>query len=106
MVFADDLKKSIRWFHGVTRADEPALRFDVTQQIDAARVNELRQGSERTLIETGFEEIHLRVSLDDKVWLNRASELTANAPTNIGTSRIPIFMPLRTIRPRPRSLCC
>ena len=53
--FTDDLKKSIRRVHGVTRDDESALPFDVTQEFDAALINELRQGSDPTLIETGLE---------------------------------------------------
>jgi hypothetical protein len=60
-LFANDLKKSIRRAHSVTRGDEPTLPFDVTQEIGAALVDELRQGSEPTLIETDFDEIHSRV---------------------------------------------
>ena len=38
---------------------EPALPFDVTQEIDPALVDELRRGNEPTLTQTDFEEITL-----------------------------------------------
>ena len=39
--------------------NEPALPFDVTQEIDPALVADLRRGDEATLTQTDFEEITL-----------------------------------------------
>jgi hypothetical protein len=39
--------------------NEPALPFDVTQEIDPALVEDLRRGHETTLTEADFDEITL-----------------------------------------------
>ena len=39
--------------------NEPALPFDVTQEIDSALVDDLRRGNEPTLTQTDFDEITL-----------------------------------------------
>jgi hypothetical protein len=39
--------------------NDPALPFDVTQEIDPALVADLRRGDEATLTQTDFEEITL-----------------------------------------------
>ena len=43
------------------RPDEPALPFDVTQEIDASLVDELRRTGEPTLAQDEFEDIALVV---------------------------------------------
>jgi len=48
-----------RRLSGGNRSEQPALPFDVTQEIDPALVEDLRPGVEPTLTQTDFEEITL-----------------------------------------------
>ena len=41
----------------IDRRDEPALPFDVTQEIDPALADELRRTSEPTLTQTDFDDV-------------------------------------------------